>query len=102
MQRTRLLDAAFAIVAEQGYRRMTVRRVSGLAGMSSRTFYDLFVDPEDCFLALFDRALEEFAEVVGPAFEGEREWAARVRAGFGALLGFLDREPELRRLVFVE
>ena len=102
VQRTRLLDAAFAIVSEQGYRRMTVRRVCGFAGMSSRTFYDLFVDPEDCFLAVFDRALDEFAAVVVPAWEGEREWVARIRAGLGALLGFLDREPELRRLVFVE
>ena len=102
VQRTRLLDAAFAIVTEQGYRRMTVRRVTGLAGMSSRTFYDLFADPEDCFLALFDQAVEEFAAVVAPAFEGEREWVAQIRAGLGALLGFLEREPELRRLVFVE
>jgi AcrR family transcriptional regulator len=102
VQRTRLLDAAFAIVTEQGYRRMTVRRVTGLAGMSSRTFYDLFADPEDCFLALFDQAVDEFAAVVVPAFEGEREWVARIRAGLGALLGFLDREPVLRRLVFVE
>jgi AcrR family transcriptional regulator len=68
----------------------------------NRTFYDLFEDPEDCFLAVFDRALEEFAEVVVPAYEGEREWAARIRAGLGALLAFLDREPELRRLVFIE
>ena len=102
IQRTRLLDAAFAIVTEQGYRRMTVRRVCGLAGMSNRTFYDLFADPEDCFLAVFDQAVEEFAAVVVPAHEGEREWPARIRAGLGALLAFLDREPELRRLVFVE
>ena len=102
VQRTRLLDAAFSIVAEQGHRRMTVRRVSGLAGMSSRTFYDLVADPEDCFLAVFDRALDEFAAVVVPAWEGEREWAARIRAGLSALLAFLDREPELRRVVFVE
>ena len=102
VQRTRLLDAAFAIVSEQGYKRMTVRRVCGLAGMSSKTFYDLFADPEDCFLALFDRALGEFAAIVVPAWEGEKEWAGRIRAGLGALLAFLDREPELRRLVFVE
>ena len=102
MQRTRLLDAAFAIVAEQGFKRLTVRRVTGLAGMSSKTFYDLFADPEDCFLATFDQALEEFAAVVVPAYEGEKEWVARIRAGLAALLGFLDREPALRRIVFVE
>jgi AcrR family transcriptional regulator len=102
LQRARLLDAAFAVVAEDGYRRMTARRVSGRAGVSNKTFYDLFTDREDCFLAAFDHAVVELAAVVLPAWEGEKEWAAGIRAGLGALLGFLDGEPALRRLVFVE
>ena len=102
LQRARLLDAAFAVVSEDGYRRMTARRVSGRAGVSNKTFYDLFTDREDCFLAAFDHAVEELAVVVIPAWEGEKEWATRMRAGLGVLLGFLDREPALRRLVFVE
>jgi AcrR family transcriptional regulator len=102
LQRARLLDAAFAVVSEDGYRRMTARRVSGRAGVSNKTFYDLFTDREDCFLAAFDHAVDELAAVVLPAYEGEREWATAVRAGLGALLGFLDGEPALRRLVFVE
>jgi AcrR family transcriptional regulator len=102
LQRARLLDAAFAVVSEDGYRRMTARRVSGRAGVSNKTFYDLFSDREDCFLAALDHAVEELAVVVLPAWEGETEWAARVRAGLGALLGFLDGEPALRGLVFVE
>jgi AcrR family transcriptional regulator len=102
LQRARLLDAAFAVVSEDGYRRMTARRASVRAGVSNKTFYDLFTDREDCFLAAFDHAVDELAAVVLPAYEGEREWATRIRAGLGALLGFLDGEPALRRLVFVE
>jgi AcrR family transcriptional regulator len=102
LQRTRLLDAAFALVAEQGYRRMAARKVAERAGVSPKTFYDLFSDREDCFLAAFDHALEECAAVALPAFEGESDWVARIRAGLGALLDFLDREPELCRLVFIE
>ncbi|HEY5045576.1 MAG TPA: TetR/AcrR family transcriptional regulator [Solirubrobacteraceae bacterium] len=102
LQRARLLDAAFAVVSEDGYRRMTARRVSGRAGVSNKTFYDLFSDREDCFLAAFDHAVEEIAAVVIPAWEGEDRWDAGIRAGLGALLGFLDGEPALRRLVFVE
>src|SRR5665213_327207 len=102
LQRTRLLDATFAVVAEEGYRRMTVRRVSGRAGVSNKTFYDLFTDREDCFLAAFDQAVEELAAVVLPAYEGEKEWVARVRAGLGVVLGFLDDEPALCSVVFVE
>jgi AcrR family transcriptional regulator len=102
LQRTRLLDATVAVVSELGYRQMTVRRVSGRAGVSNKTFYDLFENREDCFLATFDEAVDRLAAVVAPAYEGEKEWAGRVRAGLGALLGFLDREPSLSSLVFIE
>ena len=102
LQRVRLLDATFAVVSEGGYRRLTARRVSGRAGVSNKTFYDLFAGREDCFLAAFDEAIDELVAVVLPAYESGREWAARIRAGLGALLGFLDREPALCRLVFVE
>ena len=81
---------------------MTVRRVSDRAGVSNKTFYDLFSDREDCFLAAFELAVERLAGRVLPAWESEREWTARVRAALGALLGVLDDEPALRTLVFVE
>jgi AcrR family transcriptional regulator/DNA-binding MarR family transcriptional regulator len=102
LQRARLLDATFALVSEDGYKRMTARRVSGRAGVSNKTFYDLFTDREDCFLAAFDHAVDRLAAVVLPAWEGEKEWTTRIRAGLGALLGFLDGEAALRLLVFVE
>ena len=102
LQRTRLLDAAFAIVAERGYERMTVRSVSGRAGASSKTFYDLFSDREDCFLAAFDLAIDELAAVTLPAFDAGSGWAGRIRDGLGALLESLDEDLALSLLVFVE
>jgi AcrR family transcriptional regulator len=89
-------------VGAEGYRRLTARRVSDWAGVSNKTFYDLFSDREDCFLAAFDYAIDQLTRVVVPAWEKEKDWAAGIRAGLGALLGFLDEEPALRRLVFVE
>src|SRR5580698_1818302 len=102
VQRTRLLDAAIVIAAEQGYERMTVRRVAGLAGMSSKTFYDLFADREDCFLAAFCEVTDRLAVVMAPAWEAEGKWVERVRGALTVLLASLDREPVLRRFVFVE
>jgi AcrR family transcriptional regulator len=102
LQRVRLLDAAFAVVCERGFRGMAVRAVSERAGVSSKTFYDLFTDREDCFLAAFEHGVEQLTEVARPAYEAEGEWAAGIRAGLGALLAFLDGEPALRTLVFVE
>jgi AcrR family transcriptional regulator len=101
-QRARLLDATFAVVCEQGYRGMAVRSVAERAGVSSKTFYDLFADREDCFLAAFDHGVEQLEAHARRAFEEERDWVAGIRAGLAALLGFLDRERALRRLVFVE
>jgi AcrR family transcriptional regulator/DNA-binding MarR family transcriptional regulator len=102
LQRTRLLDAAVGLVVELGARSLTVRRVTARAGMSSKTFYDLFADREDCLLAAFDQSVDRIAGVVLPAYGGEDDWVAGVRAGLGVLLGLLDGEPALRRFVFVE
>src|ERR1700689_3783150 len=80
-QRGRLLEAAFAVVAEEGCRGLTVRRVAERAGMSSRTFYELFGDCEECFLAAFDHAVAELAASARPAYESELEWVERVSGG---------------------
>jgi AcrR family transcriptional regulator/DNA-binding MarR family transcriptional regulator len=101
-QYSRLLEATFALVAQEGYRELTVGMVTTRAGVSRRTFYEQFSDLEDCFLAAFDHALDVLAERVLPAYESEGEWTDRVRAGLGVLLECLDGEPALRRLVFVE
>ena len=102
VQQTRLLDAAAGIVAEEGLRRLSATRVSARAGMSTKTFYDLFADSEDCFLAVFDRAVDRLAAVAAPAWAAEGEWVARVRSALVALLARLEREPALARVVFVE
>jgi AcrR family transcriptional regulator/DNA-binding MarR family transcriptional regulator len=112
VQYTRLLDAALAIVAEEGVKRLSATRVAGRAGMSTKTFYDLFADREDCFLAVFDRAVDELAAVCAPVWEagsaeglegeGEGEWVERVRSALIVLLGCLEREPALAKVVFLE
>ncbi len=69
--------------------------------MSPKTFYDLFADREDCFLALIDRELEGLAGVVRPVYERESEWVARIRSGLGTLLAYLDANPAVCELFFV-
>ena len=70
LQYTRMLDAAVAVIARDGVKRLSASRVSARAGMSSKTFYDLFADGEDCFLAVFDRAVERLAGSAAPAWAG--------------------------------
>ena len=101
--RGRLLSATFALVGERGYEGVTARSVSERAGVSNRTFYECFSDREDCFLAAFNHAVDGL-ELGGRVRVGSRSsgWTARVRAALAALLRTLDREPAVRRLVFVE
>ncbi len=60
-QRLRLLEAAAAAVAEQGYGRVTAARVTELAGVSSRTFYQHFEDLWACLLAAYETEVEPAA-----------------------------------------
>ncbi len=102
VQRARVLGAAGEIVEESGYEELIPARVIARAGVSSRTFYDLFVDREDCFLALFDEALDEARAVVVPAYESERRPREQLRMALAALLDLLDREPATARILIVE
>jgi AcrR family transcriptional regulator len=95
-QHSRLLEATFAVVAEEGYREMTVGRVAARASLSRRTFYELFSDREDCFLYAFDYALDVLVERARPAFESEREWVASVRSSRPAACPQRSRRRERR------
>ena len=97
-----MLVAAGEIVEEGGYEKLIPARVISRAGVSSRTFYDLFVDREDCFVAVFDEALDEARAAVVPAYESERRPREQLRMALAALLDLLDREPVVAKVLIVE
>jgi AcrR family transcriptional regulator len=101
-QRSRMLNSAAQVILEHGYAQMSVARVTGRAGVSRRTFYDLFEDREDCFLAVFEEALELARRAMIAAGARERGWREQTRAALGALLALLDEEPTLRALLFLD
>jgi AcrR family transcriptional regulator/DNA-binding MarR family transcriptional regulator len=101
IQRARILAAMGEVVAERGVAAATVANVVARAGVSRRTFYELFADREECFLAAFDHAVALAGEAVLPAYEHEERWQDGIRAGLAALLVFLDEEPSLGALVVV-
>jgi AcrR family transcriptional regulator len=89
------------LVRERGPGTVTVAHVVARSGVSRRTFYELFTDREDCFLAAFDIAIARAAESVLPAYGASGRWRERIRAGLEAALCFLDAEPELGYLCVV-
>ena len=102
IQRRRMLAAALEAVGEDGYARMTVAQVISRAKVSRKTFYDVFADREDCFLAALEQTVGQVATRVRDAYEGEPAWRDAIRAGLSELLIFLDEEPALARLCLVE
>jgi AcrR family transcriptional regulator len=102
LQRARIVSAMVEVVAERGVARATVAHVVARSGVSRRTFYELFTDREDCFLAAFDQAVERAAARVLPTWDAQASWLQRTRAGLRALLEFLDDEPGFGRLALVE
>jgi AcrR family transcriptional regulator len=102
IQRSRMLTATTEAVEDVGYAGLTVAQVIGRAKVSRKTFYDVFTDREDCFLAAFDQAIAQASTIVSEAYERESGWRESLRAGLFALLAFFDEEPGLARLCVVE
>ncbi len=103
IQRARILAGMVQVVAEDGAGSVTVARVVSRAGVSRRTFYDLFDGCEDCFLAVFENALSRASRVaVEAADSAPSAWREQVRAGLSALLALFDEEPALGSLLVVE
>jgi AcrR family transcriptional regulator len=102
MQRRRLSLALVEIVAEDGLDDVSIGRICKRAGVSRRTFYEVFDDREACLLAAFDAVVDRIADSVVPAYERESKWDARIRAGLSVLLDQFDSDPGLARLCVVE
>ena len=101
IQRARIVAAMGELVREHGAGAVTVAHVVERSGVSRRTFYELFDDREDCFVAVFDSAIARASETVLPAYGAPGSWRERVRAGLAAMLTFVDAEPALGYLCVV-
>jgi AcrR family transcriptional regulator len=103
-QRNRIHQAMIEVVSERGYPETRVVDVIGVAGVSRKTFYELFDSKEDCFLAAYDVLLENLLAEATNAFESASgaPWAERACAALEVLLGHLSRHPEEARFAIVE
>ena len=91
-----------AACGEVGAGRVTVTHVVSHAGVSRRTFYEVFKDREECLMAALQEALRRGSERVLPAYQAQKTWRGAVRAGIEELLGFLDEDRTLGRLLIVD
>ncbi|MGN6372271.1 MAG: TetR family transcriptional regulator [Solirubrobacteraceae bacterium] len=102
IQRSRLLSAAARVVSERGTANVTVARIVERAGVSRRTFYELYRDCEECLLDVFADALAHARERVLDDWSLSGSWLERTRRALVALLYLFDEDPVLARLLVVE
>jgi AcrR family transcriptional regulator len=102
-QRDRILVAMAQEVAEKGYTDVATGDVIARAGVSRKTFYELFRDKADCFQAAHSSAIRRLMEHVGAVYVRMPEPSpARTRAVLAAVLDRFAAEPAFARLCIVE
>lgn len=100
-QRERLLDAAERLIAAGGIGAAPIEAIVKEAGVSTVTFYEHFEGKEECFVAAFDRAVEEFEVELEEGFGRELTWPERISTGLRLLLAAVAANPERARLCLV-
>lgn len=101
-QRERILGAVVQIVAERGYSELRVRDVAALAGVSTRTFYEIYDDKQDCFLDAHWMIARRSARNVLAAGAGAESFEQQMRAAFLAFTGQIAHRPRAARFALVE
>ena len=102
-RRERVMAAIVEVVAERGYAGASVGTVIERAGVSRRTFYELFPGGmDDGLIAVMDWGLERSGALIAERLEQAGSWQEGVRGALAALLVFLDGDPALARVCLVE
>jgi AcrR family transcriptional regulator/DNA-binding MarR family transcriptional regulator len=101
-QRDRLVAAMGELTAELGAAAVGIHHVCQRAGVSRRTFYDLYVDREGCLADTHEEAFGRLvAHVEAAVRDSGSEWEDRAVAATQALLGAWDADRVLAHLCLV-
>jgi AcrR family transcriptional regulator len=101
-QRLRILFATATLAAEQSYAASTVADILKLAGVDGRTFYAQFAGKQEAFMAVHEIGVQRVLWVTGQAFFSGSSWPERVWEAVRAFAQFLDINPLIARVGFME
>lgn len=102
MQRSRLVAAATGVIAEYGSATTSVAMICARAGVSRRTYYEIFDNREQCIVAILTGVELRMEREIGDATAAAKSWSERVRAGLAAILALLEGEPGLASVCLLE
>lgn len=102
-QRARLYGGMAHAVAIHGYEATSVAEVIKLAGVSRTTFYELFANKHDCFLAAYETMAYRMIKNIHGSYRcWGGDWLRALSGGFDALRAELIRETSAARMVIFE
>jgi AcrR family transcriptional regulator len=101
-QRERLLDSAAGVFAKRGYTEATIDNIVAAAKASVGSFYGLFENKLDCFLAVHERIVADARERIEAAISAEESWGGRAALGLHELLEIFVAAPLDGRISLIE
>jgi AcrR family transcriptional regulator len=93
-QRERLQTALIELIAQRGYQAVRILDLTKLARVSRPTFYSLYADKEELFLAAYDEIAKRTASTVMAAYETQGSPGERLRRAMRAFAELAAAEPE--------
>jgi AcrR family transcriptional regulator len=100
-QSARILVATAEVVAENGYAATSVADIIERAGVSRRTFYELYTGKEDAFSAAYG-AVDVLIDRISAAALQHDQPRDQVRVGVRTFLDGLAQEPAFTRMFVIE
>jgi len=101
-KREKILEGMLEAVGAEGYDTTSVRTVLNRTGLYRQAFYDNFADKDACYMAALDMGIARLEALMAHAAASAESWRGKLRAGLGALLDYLDAEPDVGRGLIVE
>lgn len=102
-QLARIRRAMIEVTVANGYESASIVRVSALAGVSRRTFYDLFPQGKSaCFLDVYDHIVEDAISLVASAWADELDSRDGLRCAFERLVAAIVEQPGAARFALVD
>ena len=92
-QRERLLAAMTQLASSNGYAETSIADLTAGAGVSRQTFYELFTDKQECFLAAYQQAAGRVLEQIESIVAAGDWWETPARVA-EAILTQADEDPE--------
>jgi AcrR family transcriptional regulator len=101
-QRQRILAAAAAALAENGYAELSVEHIIAKAQVSRDTFYATFDNKRECIMVAHEEAFDRFTAELFRACAAQSTWPAKVAAAIGRAIDFAVRSPQEAQLLVVD